>query len=167
MLPAIRSLQALPDPAKQAMTSFLELVEGVPITEEVKRQLAAQPHTIVTPQWELHHRKTLPRSVRTARGRVRCTNQIVVFAHCPNYVLPPMAANWDEAVRRTWQFRTMLEWDGSDEDIVDGMLRAKKIIARIEAGELCSGCNFRLAMPRARFCQRCGFEEYFKPKPSI
>ena len=58
----------------------------------------------------------------------------------------------------------VFNWEGTDDQLIDGMIRAKKIIGRIEAGELCSGCNFRLAMPRARFCQRCGFEEYFKPK---
>ena len=53
MLPAIRSLQALPAPAQQAMASFLELLDRVPITEEVVKALAAVEHQILTPQISL------------------------------------------------------------------------------------------------------------------
>ena len=76
---AIRSLQALPDPAKQAMTNFLELVDGVPITEEVKRQLTAVGHYLQTPLYHLDHVK-IKRTVRTARGKVTYPNSIVVQA---------------------------------------------------------------------------------------
>ncbi len=37
MLPAVRSLIALPEPAKQRMAEFLELVPGVPLTADVKK----------------------------------------------------------------------------------------------------------------------------------
>ena len=97
MLPAVRSLLALPEPAKERMAEFLELVEGVPLTADVETELAAQPHYVKTPLWIVRHMKQ-NRSVRTRSGKITYTGEIEVEAYFPSVGIPADAQNWSEEV---------------------------------------------------------------------
>ena len=46
-----------------------------------------------------------------------------------------------------------------DTDLVSGLVEAKAIIKRIEAGELCV-CNRWLTMPGCRLCKFCAVKEF-------
>ena len=83
-------------------------------------------------------------------------NEIEVHAYFPDAQLPDYARNWAAERCRQYRYFQVFTWVGTDEEIVDGLLKAKQVVARVERGELCS-CNHHLTMPNARLCSCCAF----------
>ncbi len=69
------------------MAEFLELVPGVPLTQEMRQKLADNPHYMETPLWKVDDLKT-KRAVRTARGKDVLTNDMFVKAYFANAAAP-------------------------------------------------------------------------------
>ncbi len=47
------------------------------------------------------------------------------------------AQPWSDEKKRDWRYNHVFGWAGTDEQLIDGLMKAKKVASRIEAGELC------------------------------
>ncbi len=104
------------------------------------------------------------RSVRTAGRKVTYTNDIEISAYFPNYESDhPGWGTWSAEKKRMCRYRHVFTWEGPDDQLIEGMLKAKKVVDRIEKGELCP-CNRSLTMPNKRLCNTCAFKAFFGKK---
>ena len=145
------------------MEEFLELVPGVPLTQEVRDTLTNSHQYINKPKvWSFYHKVT-KRAVRQNGAKViKEIHNVRVLAYCANLPLPDYMLLRPPAVQDDWRMQFVWDWEGETTDIVPKLMEAKAIIKRLEAGEICSGCNKALIMPRCRVCKDCSVRIYMR-----
>ena len=158
MPPAIRAFLALPAGAQGIMDECLEFVPGVPMTQRVRDTLAANSHYCTKPKvWQFLHTRQSRNSRKNGVKETHVTHTLRISAYFANMVLSP-------AVYRHYRLQIFTAGMSSGNkkmtELVEQLVAAKANIKRIEAGELCGGCHFDLAMSGWRLFNGCTIHEF-------
>ena len=155
-LPAIRALVALPATAQASIMEFVELVPGVPLTQEVQKRLEEGEYYQCEPKSWKFIKRSRQRSIRQDGSKVtKVTHEMVVYAYFADKELPPLMP---ESQREHLRYELVWDWSG-DTDFIAKLTEAKNIVKRIKNGELCR-CRHWLTEKGCRLCRQCAVKEF-------
>ncbi len=132
----------LPPPILNKIADFMDFLPGIPWSDSLAKEFANQFHTLKKDKnWKVVHH-VHRRSVRENNVKKTVTSQeIEIFVYDKDKVMPAWIQahhSTNEALKENERYVLAKSLQGQDKDILGLMQEAHKIVARIEAGEVCS-----------------------------